>query len=102
MKKIIFIITLLLSTTLQANENWTCTKDSENFIAFYPFDGYWAIVTNKPIKAAKRATNGQGTGINYTSANVQQLPSGSRAYLFASEAIEHNLVVYIEPLCYAL
>lgn len=104
MKKIIFLIIFLgVSNNIQAQEEptWRCIQDNNNFIVFYPFDGYWAIITDKQIQAAKRAT-GTTTGATtrVTSAVVQNAPQGSKLRLWTSGAVENNLTAYIEPLCY--
>ena len=104
MKKIIFLIIFLgVSSTTQAQTEpqWRCIQDNNNFIVFYPFRGYWAIVTDKDIKAAKRAegiTTGNTTQV--TATVVKNAPEGSNLKLWTSGAIENNLTAYIEPLCY--
>jgi hypothetical protein len=103
-KKIIFIISILLSFNSQAQSNnfkWQCIKDENNFIAFYPFEGYWGVITDKPIKAAKRAGT-SGSGTLYTTGTVGSLDVNSQAFRFADAAMKNNLVVYIETICLAL
>lgn len=106
MKKIIFLILLIgVSNTVKANENLTfqCIQDNNNFIIFYPFKGYWAIITDKPIKAAKRATGiTTGSTTQITSAVVQNAPEGTNKHIWTSGAVQNNLTAYLEPLCYAL
>lgn len=106
MKKIIFLILLIgVSNTVKSNENlnFQCIQDNNNFIIFYPFEGYWAIVTDKPLKAAKRATGiTTGSTTQITAAVVQNTPKNTNKYIWANGAVENNLTAYIEPLCYAL
>lgn len=81
--------------------NWRCIQDNNNFIIFYPFKGYWAIITDKTIQGAKRAegiTTGSTTKI--TSAVVQNAPQGTSKQIWTSGAIDNNLTAYLEPLCY--
>lgn len=81
--------------------NWNCIQDNNNFIVVYPFKGYWAIVTDKNIQGAKRATGTTtGSTTRVTSAVVKSAPEGKKKRIWASGAFENNLVAYLEPLCY--
>lgn len=81
--------------------NWKCIQDDNNFIILYPLLGKWGVITDKPIKGAKRATGiTTGATTRVTSAVVQNTPKDTKKYIWTSGAVENNLVAYIEPLCF--
>jgi hypothetical protein len=106
MKKIILIISILISFNIQANQNltgWKCVKDDNNFIMLYPFENRWAIITNKLIKAAKRSTGVENqTSIKITTSVVKTAPEGSLRRLWTVAALENDRIGFIEPICYIL
>lgn len=102
------LLTLAILATLytaspkaEEEQKWRCIQDNNNFIIFYPLNGYWAIITDKPIKGAKRATGATtGSTTQITSAVVQNAPNGTNKQIWTSGAVENNLTAYLEPLCY--
>ena len=105
MKKIIILTALLTAFSIQAedNINYQCIKDSNNFIIFYPYLNKWGIITDKPIKAAKRASGIETLPTSLiTSGTVQNAPEGSKMRIWTQGAVENRIAAYIEPLCYSL
>ncbi|WP_100657943.1 hypothetical protein [Alteromonas flava] len=104
MKKLILILTLLTGeVTAQENLSFTCIQDNNNFIVLYPFMNKWAIITDKPIQAARRAEGAEAMNTKrVTPTAVTQAPAGTKKRIWAQGAVENNLVAYIEPLCFAL
>lgn len=105
MKKIILLLTLLAvgEATAQENLTFTCVQDNNNFILLYPFMNKWAIITDKPIRAARRAEGAVSTqATRVTTTTVTQAPEGTKKRIWTQGAVENGLVTYLEPLCYSL
>jgi SHS2 domain-containing protein len=104
MKKIILILTLLLiSETTATEQSYTCIQGDNNFILLYPFLNKWAIITDRPIQAARRAEGAEATKANrVTATTITEAPKGTKKQLWTKGAVDNNLIAYIEPLCYVL